>query len=91
MDSDKRSPHHRINATKTRIRNDFSESVGVAWVTKGREIENYISPELIRNALQTLYPLRYAAQNSDDAYDHALHFHQAGKRKASGLLSTRTR
>ncbi len=86
MDSDKRSPHHRINATKTRIRNDFSESVGVAWVTKGREIENYISPELIRNALQTLYPLRYAAQNSDDAYDHALHFHQAGKRKASGLF-----
>lgn len=86
MDSDKHTPHHRINATKTRIRNDFSDGVGVAWVTKGREIENYISPELIRNALKTLYPLRYAAQNSDDAYAHALHFHQAGKRKEPGLF-----
>lgn len=86
MDSDKASAQHRINGTKQRIRNDFSDGIGMAWVTKGREIENYISPELIQRALSTLYPLRYATQNSESAYDHALHFHQAGKRKESGLF-----
>jgi putative ATP-dependent endonuclease of the OLD family len=42
IDSDRRSERGRLNATKSRIKSEF-ESIGAfVWVTKGREIENYI-------------------------------------------------
>lgn len=48
IDSDKRSDSDRINATKSRIRKEFEEMDGVCWITKGKEIENYISTESLR-------------------------------------------
>ncbi len=79
MDSDKDSPHRPINATKRRIKDCFSERSGMAWVTRGREIENYIDPEQIQDALRTLYPTKYGSQLSTGPYAHALHFRQTGK------------
>lgn len=79
MDSDKASPHRPINATKRRIKDGFSQGSGMAWVTKGREIENYVAPELIQEALKSLYPSKYGSQVSAGPYAHALHFRQAGK------------
>ncbi|QDS97611.1 ATP-dependent nuclease [Adhaeretor mobilis] len=43
IDSDKRAQQSRINDTKKRIVEEIESSDGIAWVTKGREIENYIS------------------------------------------------
>lgn len=48
IDSDKRNDSARINATKSRIRKEFEEMNGFCWITKGKEIENYISTESLR-------------------------------------------
>lgn len=47
MDSDKHNKQAPINATKKRIVSEFENKNSYAWVTKGREIENYVSYERI--------------------------------------------
>ncbi len=42
IDSDKRAPQTRINDTKKRIEVEVQSVGGLAWITKGREVENYI-------------------------------------------------
>ena len=48
IDSDKRNDSARINTTKSRIRKEFEDMEGFCWITKGKEIENYISTESLR-------------------------------------------
>lgn len=43
MDSDKRNSKTRLNGTKTRIRDEMAKMDALCWITKGREIENYVS------------------------------------------------
>lgn len=47
IDSDKRSQQARINATKQRIRREFEAMNAICWITRGKEIENYISSEVV--------------------------------------------
>ena len=52
LDSDKASKAAHINATKRRVVQSFTEYDGFAWVTEGREIENYIAPEELEAAMK---------------------------------------
>ena len=54
LDSDRKKPTSKINKTKSRIIKEINEINGMAWVTKGREIENYIPLKAI-NALFSTY------------------------------------
>lgn len=56
IDSDKSSPQAKINKTKVRIKDEFSQGPGFAWITKGREIENYIEPTVLQTAIKTVHP-----------------------------------
>ena len=47
IDSDKRYRSQRLNATKKRIKAEMLAIGTTCWVTKGREIENYISPSAV--------------------------------------------
>lgn len=47
MDSDKKNQNSKINQTKKRIQKEFKDSGSFVWVTKGREIENYLSQRVI--------------------------------------------
>ncbi|XLZ70492.1 AAA family ATPase [Massilia sp. SR12] len=51
IDSDKGDAAEPLNTTKNRIIREFEAFDGFVWVTDGREIENYISPSLIRKWL----------------------------------------
>lgn len=55
MDSDKRILHAHLNETKRRIRDQFTDGSGFAWVTKGREIENYIPSPLVESAIRNVH------------------------------------
>lgn len=55
IDSDRRKPRQQINGTKRRIISEIEEVGDMAWVTAGKEVENYIPA----NALKSLY-------NTDD-------------------------
>lgn len=70
MDSDRADVDDALNATKTRVRDEFDRGPGFAWVTMGREIENYVAPELLREAVGVVH----AGVTLEDAslYDRAL-------------------
>ena len=43
IDSDKRNKSTKINPTKKRIQEEFNKFELLCWITKGKEIENYLS------------------------------------------------
>jgi len=47
MDSDKKTSTDEIDSTKKRIAQEITDIGGLAWVTDGREVENYIPSEAI--------------------------------------------
>lgn len=47
MDSDKKTSSDKINSTKKRIAQEITDIGGLAWITDGKEVENYIPPEVI--------------------------------------------
>ncbi|QRN82671.1 AAA family ATPase [Chloroflexota bacterium] len=56
MDSDISPSRKVINATKKRIKDEFVEFSDLAWITKGREIENYLNPDLLFEAVKVCHP-----------------------------------
>ncbi len=77
IDSDRRSAQSHINETKKRLRDELGSHGGVAWITKGREIENYVDHGLLQGELANLYPQIYGKPLDGGLYDHALHFERA--------------
>jgi hypothetical protein len=71
MDSDKASPQSRVNDTKKRIEREFAKGPGFAWITAGREIENYLDPLLVESAIKESYPRAHKLIASGK-YDHLL-------------------
>ena len=57
MDSDKKASQTRINDTKKRVKEEFEKNNMICWVTKGREIENYLPTEAINNLYKVDLPL----------------------------------
>lgn len=47
MDSDKKNQQAVLNDTKRRIQQEFSKMGAICWITKGREVENYISSQVV--------------------------------------------
>ena len=56
MDSDRKKKGAQLNSTKLRIKKECEASRNFSWVTDGRTIENYVPAEVLRCALDTLYP-----------------------------------
>ena len=55
IDSDKRSPSSSINKNKARVRNEFKSTGMFCWITKGKEIENYLSAKSINDKYDSNY------------------------------------
>ena len=51
IDSDKKKETERINTTKARIKKECEANNIMCWITKGREIENYITADIIKESL----------------------------------------
>lgn len=51
IDSDKKGNNAKINDTKKRVKDEFSKKESFCWITKGKEIENYVSKEAIEKSL----------------------------------------
>ncbi|MCY7274719.1 MAG: AAA family ATPase [Phormidesmis sp. CAN_BIN44] len=71
IDSDRASKGARLNDTKSRLRAEFETGPGHAWVTEGREIENYIAPALLTKAVQKIHPSSTLA-NKLGKYENAM-------------------
>jgi translation initiation factor IF-3 len=71
IDSDRKKKSDSINSTKQRVVDAFGEDRGVAWVTQGREIENYVDPDLLTECAEQV-----CAGSGDgvgrELYEHAV-------------------
>lgn len=56
FDSDKPHSRAKISSTKQRLKDEFNSGPGFAWVTKGREIENYLNYDKIEKSILNVHP-----------------------------------
>lgn len=56
FDSDKPSPRSHLSPTKKRLQKEFNDGPGFAWVTKGREIENYLDHNALEESVLSIHP-----------------------------------
>lgn len=83
MDSDRTAAGVRINATKTRIKKELTDppqDTSFVWITEGREIENYLPPEIMAAAIRShrdgAVPFSYPVE-TDYKYAKAYSFSNA--------------
>ncbi|ACB23979.1 conserved hypothetical protein [Methylobacterium radiotolerans JCM 2831] len=88
MDSDKEHEDDTINETKMRVANGIASSTGVIWITKGREIENYINFDQLQDAIKAVYPNLYDRPNGSGTFEHALFFRRKEKFSRKGKPPT---
>lgn len=70
IDSDRDKSHKPINHTKRRLQKEFDSGPGHAWITDGRDIENYLQPTQLTTAISKIHP-KATQINSDGKY-HSL-------------------
>lgn len=89
IDSDRSSAKAVLNETKLRLVSEYAKKPGVCWITKGREIENYISHATLQDAVKKLYVSSYAEPAAGGPYDHALYFLRNGpkRRRKDGVAT----
>lgn len=61
IDRDGKTISAKLNDTKTRIQNEIGENK--TWITKGREIENYISNDSLQKWLKGNYSIETIIEN----------------------------
>lgn len=73
IDSDREKKGQAMNPTKCRIRDEFDKGPGFAWISAGREIENYVPSGLMEEAVKNVHrnAVRLA---STGQYDHCYYF-----------------
>jgi predicted ATPase len=71
MDSDLSNADDAINSTKERLKKEFDKGPGYAWVTTGREIENYLSADQLKEAIKKTRPSARATSEFG-MYDNCL-------------------
>jgi hypothetical protein len=76
IDSDKGLENDKINATKQRIVSEFT-APAFAWVTNGREVENYIQHAVLQAAVELAHPKIYDRSAKGGRFDHSLYFYRS--------------
>ena len=56
IDSDRAKESDSINETKRRLAEEFNQGLGYAWITDGREIENYLPVDQVKQAIAAIIP-----------------------------------
>jgi hypothetical protein len=76
IDSDRSKAGQAINETKKRVQREFDEGSGFAWVTNGREIENYIEPGLLLDCMKVVHKSAVRLDKTGK-FDHCFHYRTA--------------
>jgi hypothetical protein len=79
IDSDRSKARGLLNDTKRRVRDEFDEGPGFAWITKGREIENYVPAPTIAKAVANVHS-DVAGLISTDQFSHILQYRRVSER-----------
>lgn len=79
IDSDRSKARGLLNKTKIRVRDEFNEGPGFAWITKGREIENYLPASIMAKAVATVHS-NVASLVSTDQFSNVLQYRRTSER-----------
>lgn len=71
IDSDKSAAQSQLNSTKKRLIEEFNKGPGFAWVTAGREIENYFSEFELKYGIKKAAP-KCTFNSNFKKYDNCL-------------------
>ncbi|OAN86078.1 ATP-dependent nuclease [Sulfitobacter geojensis] len=74
LDSDKDGPRAKLKPAVSRLKSELSDGGGLVWITKGREVENYVDADLLHEALKDTHPTSYKSTVETGLYDHAFYF-----------------
>lgn len=90
IDSDLGSASQNLNATKSRIIAEVNANAGYTWVTDGREVENYVPPEVRLKAIKKVHPTAVELCGSPNRFGKPLDFKSdSGQRVSSGFNKIR--
>jgi predicted ATPase len=73
IDSDRNCKGGRLNPTKKRVVDALQGNDGFAWVTEGREIENYVEPTELIEGLKRCAP-KFHTSTGTDQFDKVLSY-----------------
>lgn len=80
IDSDKSSSHAHLNNTKKRLRDEFNQGPGFAWITSGREVENYLPISDVVAAVSAIIPSAIRI-GGVDRFDNVLKIRRASDKE----------
>lgn len=83
IDSDRDSSGARPKPAAHRLKEEMSKDGGIVWITKGREIENYVPHDRLQESLKALHPKVYGAPLAGGAWDHAFYFERKNAKAGS--------
>jgi AAA15 family ATPase/GTPase len=84
FDSDKSKPESSMTGTKIRLEEEFSRE-GFAWVTAGREIENYLDYERLEKVILAVHPRTVEKINNKSQWSNLL---QCQRKESKGGKSS---
>ncbi|MFA8443452.1 ATP-dependent endonuclease [Yoonia sp.] len=85
IDSDKEKPRSRLKPAAERLRAEMARDGGIVWITKGREIENYLPYERLQQTLRKLHPKTYGGPLTGGIYEHAFYFARKSGKADAGV------
>jgi hypothetical protein len=74
IDSDKAAAQSRINDTKKRLRDEFTKGPGFAWITEGREVENYLDEDKVEKTVTAVHPKSAIKLRAKGKWENLLEF-----------------
>lgn len=80
IDSDKEHAKDEINTTKLRIEEEFADE-GLVWITQGREIENYLDPEIFMDTWQAMGLPKQENSGARNYQNLLKYYDESGKQK----------
>ncbi|MBT8167773.1 AAA family ATPase [Ruegeria litorea] len=79
MDSDRDSAGAVLKSAAQRLIDEVTDERGFVWITKGREIENYVDYDDLQGVLKELHPKVYDGSWDGGEFEHAFYFKRKGK------------
>lgn len=76
FDSDKKTKHASISASKKRIKEEL-KTTGLCWMTSGREIENYVSKDILQLAVTAVHKKSISLEHNDRIFGKPLDYKTA--------------
>lgn len=81
IDSDREKQYAQLNTSKKRIVAELGGNGGLAWVTQGREIENYVPAKVLSDAIGSVHPKFIKLASKDRRYGKPLNYLRQGSSK----------